>query len=357
MTVDLGDERWTDDQWFRLLESLRSRGLLTWKEITALTLGHLNPSQVGTSLASSDGFKRRYGKGKTMRVVMEWFYSQSGKCKDCGARLELQADHNTPRESFDDPLDADFIENMILRCRRCNVIKRPSHQFGGHTHLTAEAALMWLLLVFHPRTLVDFIRLCRLYGMTMADIRMHEGWAMAHWLGAAGEYEVDDASCACEILLWNEDVAVTRRWKNDQVSGEFSVIYESVAPTDHLILVVADASDTGESAITAFRYPVSYLPFSHYFEGHDLLAQTLAVTYSAPDRKTANGSGPRISRLPPRGMTLIGHDITGPGDTVVVSLQAAGSRFEKSLGPTSKRAKLASLGSAALAAATATITK
>jgi hypothetical protein len=31
----------------------------------------INPSQVGTSLASSKGFKRKYGKGNTMKIVME----------------------------------------------------------------------------------------------------------------------------------------------------------------------------------------------------------------------------------------------------------------------------------------------
>src|SRR5207253_1014354 len=77
---------------------------------------------------------------------------------------------------------ADFIENMVLRCRRCNVIRRRSHKFGGLTHLTAEAALMWILLVVRPLTHLDYIRMCRLYGMTMSDIRMNEAWAMAHWL-------------------------------------------------------------------------------------------------------------------------------------------------------------------------------
>ena len=61
----------------------------------------------------------------------------------CRLRLkvsELQADHINGRESFKDPLDADYIENMTLRCRRCNVIRRPSHEFGGLTFLTATRA-------------------------------------------------------------------------------------------------------------------------------------------------------------------------------------------------------------------------
>jgi hypothetical protein len=129
----LHDSTWSEEQWLSLLETLVQSGVGTWKDITALVLGHLNPSQVGTSLASSDGFKRRYGKGNTMKIVMEWIYQQTGRCADCGSRLELQADHIKGRESYDDPLDADFIENMILRCRRCNVVRRPSHEFGGIT--------------------------------------------------------------------------------------------------------------------------------------------------------------------------------------------------------------------------------
>src|SRR5947209_6778591 len=114
----LDDRTWSEEQWQGLLETLIESGVASWKDVTALVLGHLNPSQVGTSLASSVGFKRRYGKGNTMRIVMDWVYAQNGKCADCGSRLELQADHIRGREEFADKLDADYIENMMLRCRR-----------------------------------------------------------------------------------------------------------------------------------------------------------------------------------------------------------------------------------------------
>ena len=71
---------------------------------------------------------------------------------------------------------------MLLRCRRCNVVRRPSHTQGGLTFLTAEAALMWILLIKRPRTYQEFEGMCRDYGMTMANIRFQEAWAMAHWL-------------------------------------------------------------------------------------------------------------------------------------------------------------------------------
>lgn len=74
------------------------------------------------------------------------------------------------------------------------MIRRPSHANGGKTFLTAESALMWLLLVKRPRTYEAFQDLCRDYGMTMANIRFEEAWAMAIWLARAGLYEIDPVS-------------------------------------------------------------------------------------------------------------------------------------------------------------------
>ena len=298
------DETWTESDWQRLLETLIGANLLTWKEVTTLTLGHMNPSQVGTSLASSDGFKRKYGKGNTMRVVMSWFYEQVGTCTDCGTRLELQADHSTPRESFDDPLDADYIENMVLRCRRCNVIKRPSHEFGGNTHLTAESALMWLLFTFRPRTLKDFTRMCRLYGMTMADIRMQEGWAMASWLKHAPgfEYVVDDLSRESILVRW-PDGALTRVWEGDTYEGATELCR---APSNwHIAFVASGPLDDVDGVRAAYyRLPIEDVPFSHYFEGSVQPPQSLAINYSPPKRSGTAQRGPVISPLPPRGMQL-----------------------------------------------------
>jgi hypothetical protein len=53
----LHDSGWSQNQWFQLLQQLVQMNIVDWKDITALVLGHLNPSQVGTSLASSPGFK------------------------------------------------------------------------------------------------------------------------------------------------------------------------------------------------------------------------------------------------------------------------------------------------------------
>lgn len=186
------DSDWTDEQWEKLLNGLISEGLLNYKEITSCVLGQLNPPQVGTSIASNASFKSHYPSRKCWETVRKWFYDQTGKCADCNTRLDLQADHIIPREELGD--QADYVDNLTLRCRRCNVIKRPSHKNGGKTFLTAEAALMWILFTKQPSTYQEYQDMCRDYGLTMANIRFQEAWAMAHWLHKEGKYSIDDTS-------------------------------------------------------------------------------------------------------------------------------------------------------------------
>lgn len=305
-TTDIGlhDSKWSNNEWLALLTKLVESGVASWKDVTALVLGHLNPSQVGTSLASSDGFKKKYGKGNTMKIVMEWVYKQSGQCADCGSRLELQADHIKGREKFleegKDPLEADFIENMVLRCRRCNVVRRPSHEFGGLTFLTAEAALMWILLVVRPRTFVDYKRMCRLYGMTMSDIRMDEAWAMAHWLARAKPpaYGIeDDANTKYDLLLW-QDFAITRTDVGAKISEEAKRLYENVQGSSCLGFLTLE--DDGR--VKFYEQPVGFIPFSTY----DLGArppQALAIRYLPPDRESKTPQ--KLIPLPPRKTKLL----------------------------------------------------
>jgi hypothetical protein len=186
------DSEWTDEQWIALIHWFFESNLVKPKELASLMLGHLNPSQVGTSIASKSTFQSHYQPRQTMKNVIRWHFEQQGKCVDCGTRLELQADHIIPREELGD--EADVLENMILRCRRCNVIKRPSHKHGGKTFLTTEAGLMWILFVKRPKTYQEFEKLCREYGMTMANIRFQEAWAMAHWLCRENLYEISPES-------------------------------------------------------------------------------------------------------------------------------------------------------------------
>lgn len=176
---------WTEEQWKNLLESLIQDKLVTWQQVTALVLGGLNPTQVGTSLATTNKkLKENYPPRKIWQAVREWLYNQSGVCKNCGTRLDLQADHIISREQG----GADHLDNFQLLCRRCNVIKRPSHKKGGLTFLSTRAALMWLLFVYRPATYQEYHDLCRKYGLTMADIRFQEAWAIAEWLKKEGKY-------------------------------------------------------------------------------------------------------------------------------------------------------------------------
>jgi hypothetical protein len=186
------DSDWKESDWKNLIIFFLDNGFLTSRELASLILGHLNPSQVGTSIASNKSFQKHYPPRKTMQAVLAWHLAQIGKCVDCGTRLELQADHVIPKEEIGE--EADKLENMTLRCRRCNVIKRPSHKQGGKTFLTAEAALMWILFINRPKTYQEYETLCRNYGMTMANIRFKEAWAMAHWLARESKYEIDSTS-------------------------------------------------------------------------------------------------------------------------------------------------------------------
>lgn len=186
------DYEWTEENWENMVSFLLEQGLVSWKEIAALILGQLNPSQVGTSIASNKSFQKHYPPRQMWKYTREWFFRQSGKCADCGTRLDLQADHIIPRETKGE--EADYLDNLTLRCRRCNVTRRPSHQNGGLTFLTAESALMWLLFVKRPSTYEEFERLCRDYGLTMANIRFEEAWAMAKWLEREGLYAIAPGS-------------------------------------------------------------------------------------------------------------------------------------------------------------------
>lgn len=260
------DNEWSEERWKGFLNELVDDKLLSWKEVASVITGQLNPVQVGTAVASAEGFKKHYGKGKVMETVMKWFYDQKGTCEDCGTRIELQVDHVKPKEEFEDVLEADYIDNIVLRCRRCNTVKRPSHKLGGKTFLTTESALMWIMFNYKPRTLLDFTRMCRVYGLTMSDIRMKEGWAMTHWLNNSKKhYEVDSGDKPCDIYLWPNG-SLTRIWKGDTVPTDAKRIYEDVDSTLDICFVV----NIGKDETVMFRKPIQYIPFSHYNNSDDL---------------------------------------------------------------------------------------
>jgi len=181
------DADWTEEHWKQFIDFLVENGLATYEQICSAALGQLNPPQVGTGTTII--VKDNYPARKAWQAVRAWFYERTGKCEDCGTRLDLQTDHIIPREEIGK--EADKLENFTLRCRRCNVIRRPSHKQGGVLHLTTAAALMWVLLTRQPKTYKEFNKLCRDYGMTMADIRFQEAWALAIWLNREGKYNIE----------------------------------------------------------------------------------------------------------------------------------------------------------------------
>lgn len=194
VSVDYSRPNWDEAQWSEFTHQIVAEGIVTWREIAMAVCGELNPPQVGTAIASNKSFQAKFPPRQTMRNVMEWFYAQEGKCASCGTRLFLEADHMKSKQEFleegSDPTDADTLDNLQLLCKRCNVIKRPSHDLGGISFAPAQSVLIWILLSIRPKTKADFYGLCRSHGLTMANIRFDEGWAFAKWLANEGLYEI-----------------------------------------------------------------------------------------------------------------------------------------------------------------------
>lgn len=192
VSVRFGEPTWNEDAWHTFIETLVVSKIVSWKEVALAVCGELNPPQVGTAIASRKSFQSRFPPRETMRNVMRWFYAQSGKCSVCGTRLFLEADHvRSKQDHIAGGLtaeDADTLENLQLLCKRCNVIKRPSHAFGGISFAPAQSVLIWILLAHRPKSRDEFYALCRGHGLTMANIRFDEAWAFAEWLRRDGMY-------------------------------------------------------------------------------------------------------------------------------------------------------------------------
>ena len=314
----LYDDTWDEDRWREMTEQLVADGLVTWREIATTILGELNPSQVGTSIASADkskfGFKRNHETihpGESfMPYVLRWFYSMSGRCVDpgCGTRLDLQADHIDGRENHtDQPMDADWLENMTLRCRRHNVAKRKSHiGRAGRTLLPAQQALMWILLEIQPVTNRDFARLCRIYGMTMAGIRFDEAWAMAVWLERDGHYRIAHQSDRYDVLRW-DDNAVTRRFATDDPAPSDSHVLAADMLGDQVLCFLASQDETKDN-VRYFEFPLDEIPF--VYDLNDRPVTDIAIW---PNQ---HGGTP----LAPRGQIVLSWALRGLGQSVRLAL-------------------------------------
>jgi hypothetical protein len=191
-TVRFDEPDWTEEQWHHFVTHIVERGIVKWKEVAMALCGELNPPQVGTAIASNKSFQKHYPPREIMKHVMAWFYQQDGKCALCGTRLFLEADHKESKQSFREagrnPEEADTVANLQLLCKRCNVIKRPSHALGGISFAPAQSVLVWILLAERPQSKLEFYKQCRRHGLTMANIRFDEAWALAEWLKKDGKY-------------------------------------------------------------------------------------------------------------------------------------------------------------------------
>lgn len=152
--------------------------------------------------------------------------------------------------------------------------------------------------------------MCRIYGMTMADIRMQEAWAMAHWLARAEPPAFgieNDAESFYDLILWS-DSAITRTDVGVAVPDGARRLYSNVPGVG----VLGFVTRREDGRLKLHEQPVSFIPFSTY----DLGArppQALCIHYSPPKRKT--GLPQTISPLPPRSSTLLCHAFRLPDQT------------------------------------------
>ena len=158
-----------------------------------------------------------------------------------------------------------------------------------------------------PRTIDDYIRMCRLYGMTMSDIRMQEAWAMAHWLARAEPpafgIEKDEES-VYDLLRWG-DSAVRRCDAGAVVPDDAQAIYRGVSGDGFLGFLTRQA----DGRLKLHEQPIASIPFSTYELGARP-PQALCIRYTPPDR--TNGAPQRILDLPPRNCELLSHAIRTP---------------------------------------------
>lgn len=307
IATGLGSQSWNDGDWTELVGRLIEQKMVSWKDIAALLLGHLNPLQVGTSLASNKAMQAAYGKGTTMRHVIEWLYEQPGRCRVCGTRLELQVDHNVAKTTD--------LNLMTLLCRRHNVIRRFDR--GGITDLTAESALMWILLTIRPLTRRDFVRLCRLEGMTMADVRFQEAWAMAEWLSREKPslYEIDDESGEYDVVLWPDRAVTRRRATAAAPPGGATVVATSRRSHDVVAFVVRAEA---EGKFVFEQYTVDTLPFVYDLGPRP--PQEIALHYQTTRKFVVPRS--------PRHRDLVALVVRRPDETLRLRRRSARKRYD-----------------------------
>lgn len=206
---------------------------------------------------------------------------------------------------------------------------------GGKTYLTAEAALM-----LDPprdqaaRTRIDFIRMCRLYGMTMADVRMDEAWAMAVWLNRDANVGFDIAGDdePCVVLRWHDN-ALTQRRPDDLHPNGAEVLADGARSSQ--LLTFISRTTAAPQVYRLHRMKLSYLPFSHYDLG-ERAANALAVLAHRPKADDV-GNLIALPVLPPRERELITWQIHDDADVYVAEYRPVGGRAVRTIEPSSSR--------------------
>lgn len=104
------DREWTEEQWKYMLDYLVDIGMVKYSEIASLVLGHLNPSQVGTSVASNKSFQSHYPPRKCWEAVrplindflrkMAKFRHQENQDVSAGTRIRFFIDKPAAMISF-----------------------------------------------------------------------------------------------------------------------------------------------------------------------------------------------------------------------------------------------------------------
>jgi hypothetical protein len=103
--------------------------------------------------------KRKRPKQLTKDQRMEIYKKYDGRCAYCGKGLdygEMEVDHLVPVRNFSDPNDANFDDNLMPACRRCN----------GYKRATKLGYFRMLLTTIHQRVMNDYlVKVARDYGV------------------------------------------------------------------------------------------------------------------------------------------------------------------------------------------------